>query len=314
MSGSDPRSATLSAPDAPSWELYETLLAVIDEGSFSGAARRLRVAQPTVRRRIEALEATLGVVLFTRSPNGLTPTEAATVCRAYAQSMDATAGALVRAVRDEPDGPLRGTVRISTSAMVGTHVMPPILTELRARHPSLGVELSLTDRQEDLLRRDADLAVRMTRPTQGALVARRIGAIPLGLVASESYLERHGMPKSVAELANGHVLVGSDRRVGLRDALRALGVDVPPRAFAFRCDDDVAQLALVRAGAGIGVCQRPLIVRHPELRTVLPRVKVGLEAWVVMHEDLRAVRRVREVFDALVEGLKAYLAGSDRPR
>lgn len=307
MSRSTPSAPAASSADAPSWELYETLLAVIDEGSFSGAARRLRVAQPTVRRRVEALEQSLGVVLFTRAPNGLTPTDAAKVCRSYAQTMEATAEALVRSVSDAPDGPLRGTVRISTSQMVGTHAMPTILAELRARHPSLVVELSLTDRQEDLVRRDADVAVRMTRPTQGALVARRVGVIPLALVASDAYLERHGTPKKLAQLAEGHVLVGSDRRVGLRDALRTLGVDVPARAFALRCDDDVAQLELVRAGLGIGVCQRPLLSRFRELRHVLPRVTVPLDAWVVTHEDLRAVRRVREVFDALVEGLSGYL-------
>jgi DNA-binding transcriptional LysR family regulator len=311
MSRATPRAApSTPTPDAPSWELYETLLAVVDEGSFSGAARRLRVAQPTVRRRIEALEETLGVVLFTRAPNGLTPTDAATVCRSYAQTMDATAGALVRAVSDAPDGPLRGTVRISTSQMMGTHVMPSLLGALRARHPALVVELSLTDRQEDLVRRDADVAVRMTRPTQGALVARRVGTIPLALVASDAYLARHGAPKKLAQLADGHVLVGGDRRLGLRDALRALGVEVPARAFAVRCDDDVAQLALVRAGLGIGVCQRPLVSRWPDLRVVLPRVTVPLEAWVVTHEDLRAVRRVREVFDALVEGLSDYVGGA----
>jgi len=308
MSRPVPPAPIASPADKPSWELYETLLAVMDEGSFSGAARSLRVAQPTVRRRIEALEESLGVVLFTRATNGLTPTDAAKVCRSYAQTMEATAEALVRSVSDAPDGPLRGTVRISTSQMVGTHAMPTILAELRARHPALLVELSLTDRQEDLVRRDADVAVRMTRPTQGALAARCVGAIPLALVASDTYLARHGTPKKLAQLAEGHVLVGSDRRVGLRDALRTLGVDLPARAFALRCDDDVAQLALVRAGLGIGVCQRPLLSRFAELRHVLPRVTVPLEAWVVTHEDLRAVRRVREVFDALVDGLSDYVA------
>lgn len=287
---------------APEWDLYRTFLAVLREGSLSGAARALGVTQPTVARHIDALEAFVGYDLFLRTQRGLLPTEAANDIRPHAESLAATAAALVRAASGH-GAAVRGTVRISASDVVGVEILPPILADLRARHPDLAVELVLTDHVEDLLRRDADVAVRMVEPTQAALVARRVGVLPLGLHAHRRYLDRRGSPETMSDLA-GHDLIGFDRQTA---AVRAIGarLGLPEgAAFAFKADSNVAQLAAIRAGVGIGICQVGIARRDSDLVRLLPEaVSVDLPVHVTMHEDLRSSPRCRAVFDALVAGL-----------
>jgi DNA-binding transcriptional LysR family regulator len=296
----------MSTETAPSWELLETFLCVLRSGSLSAASRELAVAQPTVRRRVEALESVLGTVLFTRATNGLVPTAAAELTRPAAEAMEAAARAVVRSASGALDD-AKGTVRVTASKVMGSEVLPALLAPLLAANPGLQVELVTSNRLADLLRRDADVAVRMAAPTQAALVARRAGVIPVGFFAHRSYLRRHGEPTKLAELA-GHALVGADHERGLIAALGAMGVELAPRDFVFRTDDDVAQLAAIRAGIGIGACQVPLGERTRELVRVLPRQSVPLEAWLVMHEDLRRVRRVKMVFEHLVGALAQYVA------
>lgn len=296
------------------WELYRSYLGVLREGSLSGAARALGVTQPTVGRHIAALEQALGLVLFTRSQQGLLPTEAALALRSYAEAMGHSAAALVRAADSQGDG-VRGTVRVSASEVMGVEVLPPLLAQLQAEHPALTVELVLSNRVHDLLQREADIAIRMTEPRQDALIARRVGTIPLGLYAHPSYIAAHGTPATLAELAH-HRLIGFDAETPfLRAAQKALPAWRRDR-FAVRSDSDVAQLAFIRAGAGIGICQDALARRSaPALVRVLPQqLQYGLETWVVMHEDLRTSPRCKHTFDALVVGLERYLAeglGSD---
>lgn len=291
------------------WELYRALLGVLREGSLSGAARALGVAQPTVGRHVAALEAALGLVLFTRSQTGLLPTEAAFALRPHAEAMESTAAALERAASGLRDGleAAAGTVRISVSEVVGVEVMPAVVAGLAAAHPALKVELVLSNRVHDLLQREADIAVRMTAPRQEQLVARRVGAIELGFHAHPGYLERRGTPATLDDLAS-HALIGYDRPTPfVRQAAKGLPGYARDR-FTLRTDSDVAQLALIRAGAGIGVCQVPLAARAPTLvRVLADAFTFRLDTWVTMHEDLRASPRCRIAFDALVAGLEDYL-------
>jgi DNA-binding transcriptional LysR family regulator len=288
------------------WELYRSFLAVLNEGSLSGAARALGVAQPTVGRHVVALEQSLGLALFTRSQTGLMPTEAALSLRTYAESMQSTAAALERAATSQGTG-VRGTVRITASDVIGVEVLPPILTSLRDEHPDLVVELVLTDRMQDLLRREADIAVRMARPRQELLVARRVGQIELGLHAHQRYLSRHGTPSTMADLAH-HALIGFDQTTAfIRNAGKALSA-WRREAFAMRTDNNLAQLALIRSGAGIGVCQAAIAGRDDSLVRLFPRqFSLQMETWITMHEDLRNSPRCRVSFDALVKGLQHYV-------
>jgi DNA-binding transcriptional LysR family regulator len=288
------------------WELYRSFLSVLIEGSLSGAARALGVAQPTVGRHVAALEKSLGVALFTRSQIGLMPTEAALSLRSYAETMQSTAAALERAAASQGTG-VRGTVRVTASDVIGVEVLPPIIASLRDEHPDLVLELVLTDRMQDLLRREADIAVRMARPRQELLVARRVGQIELGLHAHQRYLSRYGTPNTLADLAN-HALIGFDQTTAfIRSAGKGLS-GWRREAFAMRTDTHLAQLALIRCGAGIGVCQAAIARRDDSIIRLFPRhFSLQMETWITMHEDLRNSPRCRVAFDALIKGLQQYV-------
>ena len=289
------------------WELYRSFLSVLSEGSLSGAARALGIAQPTVGRHVAALEKALGLALFTRSQVGLMPTEAALSLRNYAESMRSTAAALERAAASQGTG-VRGTVRVTASDVIGVEVLPLVIARLRDEHPELVVELVLTDRMQDLLRREADIAVRMARPRQELLVARRVGRIELGLHAHQRYLTAHGTPKNLADLA-AHTVIGFDQPTPfIRTAGKSLS-GWRREQFAIRTDNNLAQLALIRAGAGIGVCQAALARRDESIVRLFARqFSLHLEPWITMHEDLRDSPRCRVTFDALVKGLQHYSA------
>jgi DNA-binding transcriptional LysR family regulator len=291
------------------WELYRTFLSVLSEGSLSGAARALGITQPTAGRHIAALEKALGLALFTRSPTGLLPTEGALALRSQAEAMESTAASLERTAASQGDG-VRGVVRVTASEMIGTEVLPPILGHLRREHPELQIELALTNKVQDLLRREADIAVRMTPPKQDMLVARRIGRIELGLHATREYLERHGVPRSLDDLSE-HTLVGFDAETEFIRTARKLLPGLRRELFALRSDSDVAQLALIRAGAGMGICQVPLARRpgtEPLVRVLPRQVSLPLETWITMHEDLRNRPSSRATFEALVTGLQRHVA------
>lgn len=290
-----------------SWDLYRTFLAVLTEGSLSGAARALGITQPTAGRHIAALEAALGQTLFTRSQTGLLATDAAQSLRPHAQAMQHTATAFERAAATHGDG-VNGVVRISASEVVGVEVLPPILSALRRAYPQLTLELVPTNRIQDLLHREVDIAVRMAPPQQEALIARRVGSVDVGLHARDDYLARYGAPSTLADLVH-HTVIGFDRMTPfLRDATRRYP-DWARERFAFRADSDLAQLAMLRAGYGIGACQVPLARRDTRLVRLLPGAfRFKLQAWVTMHEDLRSSPRCKATFDALVAGLSAYMA------
>jgi DNA-binding transcriptional LysR family regulator len=288
------------------WELYRTFLAVLQEGSLSGAARALGLTQPTVGRHVDALEQMLGVPLFTRSQAGLMPTDGALALRSHAEAMHSTAASLERVARGFGAG-VQGAVRISASEVMGMEVLPPILAALTHEHPRLEAELVLSNRVQDLVHREVDIAVRMTSPQQDVLLATRVGNVAIGLHAHPDYLKRRGVPKTVAELSQ-HALIGFDRETPFVRSARAGLPWWSRERFTHRCDSDVAQLALIRAGAGIGVCQVALAKREPRLvRVMANKFSMTLAAWVAMHEDLRHNPRLRTTFDALVKGLRAYL-------
>ena len=286
----------------PDWTHYRTFLSVASHGSFSAASRALGLTQPTVARHIECLEAALGVELFVRSPRGLTLTDIAKAMAPHAEAVAASAATLVRTVASGR-GQMRGVVRVSAGENMGVERLPPVLAQLRWRHPGIDIQLVLTNDVQDLLMRQADVAVRQTAPTQKALFARKLAATTIGLFAHQAYLERRGAPRTLACLAN-HDLIGFDTPT---PATRAIvqqfpGIDIA--RFALRADSDLAQLAAIRSGLGIGLTQAAIAARDPFLQRVLAEAfSFDLPLWIVMHEDLKSSAICRAVFDALVAGL-----------
>jgi DNA-binding transcriptional LysR family regulator len=185
-------------------------------------------------------------------------------------------------------GAVAGTVRITASEIIGVEVLPPILSALKARHPGLSFELALSNRIEDLLRHDADIAVRMTRPAQDGLLARKVALIPLAFYCHETYIARNGAPLSLPDLIASGAMIGYDRDPALLRAVSGFGLSAKPADF------------------GVGICQHAIAARDPKLRHVLPAFTHALETWLVTHPDLRNVRRVRATLDALANGLARY--------
>ncbi|MDD3837292.1 MAG: LysR family transcriptional regulator [Phenylobacterium sp.] len=295
---------------AADWDLFQSLHAVLQAGSFSGAARARGLTQPTLGRHIEALEQKLGGALFLRSPRGLQATELALALAPHLEDMAASVGAALRDAAGPADGSA-GCVRLTVSEILAVEVLPPILGEFMEQHPNVEVELVVSNEIEDLLRREADIAIRMARPTQSALVARRIGALHFGFYAAPSYVQRRGLPADLDELADKHVLIGFDRTdpksiVDKVDVGRPISRDL----FRFKTDNQVAQLAAVRAGLGVGAVQHG-IARRDGLTAVLPdKFAFDLEVWICMHESLKANRRMRLMSDHLADRLKALVAES----
>lgn len=287
------------------WSLYRTFLEIARSGSLSAAARTLGITHPTARRHLEELEQQLGGRLFTRSTRGLVLTGLAERMVPEVSRIEASIGAIAR-LASERAGSVHGTVRISASEVMGTEVLPSMLARIRALHPGLTFELILSDSETDILRRDADLAVRMVRPRQTSLVARRVGTIKVGFYAHRNWLAEHGAPSSFEQLLAAPNVIGQDRRRTLADALKIDQTRLH-QSLVLATDSDVAQIAALRAGLGVGVMQLPLAAREPTLVRVLPKLDHRMEVWLVTHPDLRSSTRVQSAMAALHAELKGYI-------
>jgi DNA-binding transcriptional LysR family regulator len=291
----------------PDWSLWRSFGAVVEHGSLSAAARALNLSQPTLGRHIEALEAVLGTILFERTLTGLKPTE--TALRLY-EPVEAARNALAEAVvrAEGATSELSGSVRITSSTMMCHYVLPEMLYDLRQAFPQVAIELVPSDSVESLLLREADIAVRMFRPTQLELIAKKLGEIPLVAVAHERYLQQRGAPDRPEQLAE-HDLIGFDRSDLLIAAARRMGYELSRSDFKVRTDSQPNNFELIKAGLGIGFAQGPLVDATPGLRRLLPDfTPPPLEVWLTTHKELFTSRRIRAIYDRLGEGLSLYLA------
>jgi DNA-binding transcriptional LysR family regulator len=300
------------ATTEPDWALWRSFAAVVAEGSLSAAARRIGYSQPTLGRHIETLEQQLGVALFDRTLQGLKPTE--TALRLYqpvAQAQEKLAEAAL--VAEGATGDLEGTVRITASTVVSHYVLPPMLRTIREEFPGVALELVPSDSIENLLLREADIAVRMVRPTQLELIAKKVGDLPLVATAHASYLGARGAPASPADLAS-HTLIGFDRDDQLLRGAKALGFDLKRADFALRTDSQTAIWELLKAGLGLGFAQLGMVRDTPGMRELLPMLKIPpLEVWLATHRELFLSPRIRAIYDRLAAGLADYTGRLARP-
>lgn len=295
------------------WSLVQAFLAVAEHGSLSAAARNLGASQPTLGRQVRAMEEQLGVELFVRSEKGFDLTDTGHSLLGAARAMRQAVNDIQLRASATSNG-LEGTVRITASIVVATAHLPRIIAQLREREPRIAIELLASDEPSNLHFREADIAVRMFRPTQSDLVTQYLGELEIGVFASRNYLERRGSPEKPEDVLR-HDVIGFDKSTAIIDGFRQLGYDVTREWFGVRCDDPNAYWELVRAGCGLGFAQTavgrrdPLLVEVP-LELKLPRLPV----WLTTHESLRHTPRVRRVWEVLMQGLREVFAEGELPR
>ena len=287
------------------WTLLQLFVIAAELGSLTQAAARLSISQPTASRGIRRLEAELGIGLFVRHSRGLRLTAEGAQLQSKLAAVQGDIGDILREARGFTQS-LTGSVRLSVNEPVGVQVLGPCYAELRSRYPRIALEVTVDNRLANLSRRDADLAVRMVRPKQMGLVARRAGQIALGLYAHKSYLKKYGTPRTLDESEN-HTWIGMDADPTWPRTLRALGLKQDH--FTFRTDSLLAQVAAVENGVGIGGMHRAVARENPELIRVLEQLPFPpLELWLVMHEDVRRNPAVHAIFDHVFNYLAGYAA------
>lgn len=291
-----------SPPALNDWSLVQSFLAVADTGSLSAAARVLGCSQPTIGRHIQTLEDDLGVELFARHARGFALSDAAAELIPMARQMQSAMQAMRLAAAGQ-SMQLNGTVRITASVFASHHLLPPILAHVRAKEPAIQLELVPSDTTENLLFREADIAVRMYRPTQLDLVVRHVTDLEIGIFAARSYLDRAGRPQTAEDLLNFD-LIGYDRNDLILRTMTEMGWAARREDFAMRCDNQTTYWELVRAGCGIGFSQ--VNVAHAD--PAVERLDLGIElptlpVWLTAHQVMRQTPRLRRVWDLLAMGL-----------
>lgn len=282
------------------WDDIRYFLAAAHSGSLSAASRLLGSNQPTVGRRIASLEQSLGLRLFRRHRQGLALTDDGLRILESAMAMDAAAAGLQRA-GPCADAELRGTVRIAAPEGLAVWLLAPALADLARTHPELDLVLQPSTASADLARGEADIAVRLYRPKAGDLVVHRLREMGFGLYASAKYLQRHGVPTSVAAL-NEHRLIAYGEQLSEHAENRWLVSLVANGRWVFKSDNTATRIATTEAGTGIAVLPHLLAAQFPSLQRILPDQEAPTRTiWLVVHRDLRHVARVRTVMEFLAD-------------
>jgi DNA-binding transcriptional LysR family regulator len=284
------------------WNQLKAFLETAETGSLSAAARKLGLTQPTLSRQVAAIEKHMGVTLFERvgKAMALTPTGLDLLEHARAMGVAAEALGMAATGRSQAVG---GVVSVSATDAVAAYLLPPLVRRLREQEPGIAIEVISSNALSDLLRREADIAIRHVKPEQPELIARLVREATAGFYASEGWVKAHGHPRT-AEQAADLPFVGSDRSGQLLAYLKHHGLPLTEANFSCYADHSVPHWALVQQGMGIGVVGDDMVRDTPGIVRVLDDVPpVRFPIWLVTHRELRTSRRIRVVFEALAQGL-----------
>jgi len=285
------------------WSALKDFVAVVETGSLSGAARRLKTSQPTVGRRIEQLEQQLDTILFNRSAQGLVLTETGEQILENARRMEEESLAIERMARGA-NQQIEGTVRISLTECIGIHWLSDKLPEFHTRFPTLRLEVNVNNCNVNLLKREADIAVRMARPKQPDLVTRRAGELRFGLYGSHEYLKQHGKPTQFSHIRN-HYHIGHDQEITDYPIIRRFERLFKTGHIVYRSNSHTGQLEATANGLGLGILACFYADRDSRLCRVLTNeIDYSLDVWLVTHTEIAKNVRIRTVFDFLGEELE----------
>ncbi len=285
------------------WSDYLVCLTVAEAGSFTAAATELGVSQPTVTRRMQALEDRLGEPLFERENGKTQLTSLGRRIVSHAKRMREEASAIHRAAIAQ-DQSLSGLVVVSASEGLGADWLPGALAGFQANHPAIAIEIVIKNHPANLADREADIALRWNGPgTQQSLVGRRGATVGAGLYASKAYLDKHGRPQSVEDLAD-HACVAWSLGDYFGWPNTEQGTPVLPGRIAFKANSPASHIKGVEAGFGIGITSHRLARPCRDVEQVLPDFTPALDLWVVAHETVRKSARIRAAFDHIIAEMK----------
>ncbi len=286
------------------WNQLKAFLHTAETGSLSAAARKLGLTQPTLSRQVAAIERRMGVTLFERVGKAMALTPTGLDLLEHARAMGAAAEALGLAASGRSQA-VDGVVSVSATYGAAAYFLAPLVRKLRETEPTIAIEVIASDAVSDLLRREADIAIRHAKPDQPDLIARFIREATANFYASEEWVRVHGHPRRAEEAAD-LPFVGADRSGHFLAFLRQQGLPLSEASFSCYADHSMAQWSLVRHGMGIGAMVDEIARDTPGIVRVLDDVPpVRFPIWLVTHRELRTSRRIRVVFEALAQGLSS---------
>jgi DNA-binding transcriptional LysR family regulator len=286
--------------------LLPSFLAVLDHLTLVKAAKFLGLSQPTLGRHLLELEEQLGVVLFERTGRGLMPTPQAIQLSTYAREIESQASALYRLAKSRKFE-LKGRVRISASQAVACVLLPSVLARMQDALPEIDIDLVSTNNISNLLRREADIALRMVKPNQDSLITKKIAEVRVVACAHASYIKRNGQPSNVLDLLN-HRMIGSETNTEIDKHAKSLGFDPQKFNYSFRSDDYIAQWAAIQSGLGIGFTADYVAASDPKVTCLLPDLRLpALPVWLTVHREIRGSGPIRAVYDFLAKEVPAAI-------
>ncbi len=286
------------------WSQAQAFLATAETGSFSGAAARLGLSQPTVGRHVAALESDLGLLLFDRIGKSLALTDVGLALTEHVREMNDAADKLSLLALGQ-DKNIAGSVSITASDVFCAYILPPIIERIRLIYPDVQIELVSSNEVQDLRRREADIAIRNVKPTHPDLYAKRLRTTKGHLYGLTSYLDRVGRPATIKDISEKTTFVG-DVSGRVLHMLTAMGASVTPEQFGVVANSGVAIWELVKRGVGLAVMFKELADRTSNVEIILQKeISVDIPVWLVTHGELKTNARIRAIFDVLAEELDA---------
>ncbi len=286
------------------WNRARAFLVTAEEGSFSAAAKALKVSQSTLGRQVSALEEELEIALFERVGKGIEITPGGLELLEHVRRMGEAANRLSISALGQASN-IQGNVTISATEATAIYLLPPILKELRQEEPEIQIEIIATNSTSDLRKREADIAIRNLQPQHQDLIAQKIKDSKAYLYATPEYVTSHGPFREKADL-NKASFIGLVDNAKFLEGLNKLGLNLTPENFIYATENHIVHWSFVKCGAGIGVMPKYVGDKDPDVQRVLPNyININIETWVVSHKELKTSRRIRFVFDFLVNALNS---------
>ncbi len=285
------------------WNQARAFLVTAEEGSLSAAARALDMAQPTLGRQVSALESQLGVVLFERVGGRLSLTSTGLELLQHVKDMGEAANRLSLAATKSSDT-MAGVVCISASEIHASYLIPPIIEKLREAEPRISLKVVSSNQASDLLRREADIAIRSFRPTENELIAKKIKDVAAPFYAAKTYIKKFGSPANLDNLKHVQFLAIGDKNAFLKQMVER-GFTISEDNLIIESDSHVVHWELVKQGLGIGIVPADVGDREPLVERTLSSIEpLSFPIWLTTHRELNSSKRIRFVFDFLAEQLQ----------